>query len=55
MHLLIFKSRKLLWTEDGWPVISPLVYAGEKEQKIPKEMIYGTWGFIKRRSNNYER
>ena len=35
--------KKILWTEDGWPVISPLVYAGEKEQKIPKEMIYGTW------------
>ena len=35
--------KKILWTEDGWPVISPLVYAGEKEQEIPKEMIYGTW------------
>lgn len=35
--------KKILWTKDGWPVISPLVYAGEKEQKIPKEMIYGTW------------
>lgn len=35
--------KKILWTDAGWPVISPLVYAGEKEQKIPKEMIYGTW------------
>lgn len=35
--------KKILWTEDGWPVISPMVYAGEKEQKIPKEMLYGTW------------
>lgn len=35
--------KKILWTKDGWPVISPLVYAGEKEQEIPKEMIYGTW------------
>jgi arabinan endo-1,5-alpha-L-arabinosidase len=35
--------KKILWTEDGWPVISPLVYAGEKEQTIPREMLYGTW------------
>lgn len=35
--------KKILWTEEGWPVISPLVYAGEKEQTIPKEMLYGTW------------
>ena len=35
--------RKILWNEDGWPVVSPLVYAGEDEQVIPKEMLYGTW------------
>lgn len=35
--------KKLLWTEDGWPVISPLVYAGETEQVIPETMLYGTW------------
>ena len=35
--------KKILWTEDGWPVISPMVYAGEKEQDIPENMLYGTW------------
>lgn len=35
--------RKLLWTADGWPVVSPVVYAGEREQKIPEIMLYGTW------------
>lgn len=35
--------RKMLWTSDGWPVVSPMVYSGEKEQTIPKSMIYGTW------------
>jgi len=35
--------RKMLWTEDGWPVVSPLVYAGEKEQIIPEKMLIGTW------------
>ncbi len=35
--------KKLFWTSDGWPVISPLVYAGETEQAIPEQMLYGTW------------
>lgn len=35
--------KKILWTEDGWPVISPMVYAGEEEQVIPEKMLYGTW------------
>lgn len=35
--------RKMLWTEDGWPVVSPVVYAGEKEQAVTETMLYGTW------------
>ncbi|MCH5185430.1 MAG: family 43 glycosylhydrolase [Oscillospiraceae bacterium] len=35
--------KKMMWTEDGWPVISPLVYAGEQVQDIPETMLYGTW------------
>jgi arabinan endo-1,5-alpha-L-arabinosidase len=38
--------RKLVWTEDGWPVVSPERYAGEKEQPIPKDAIPGTWEWI---------
>lgn len=41
--LAYLQVRKMLWTNDGWPVVSPLVYAGEKEQKIPESLIYGTW------------
>lgn len=35
--------RKILWTEDGWPVVSPERYAGEKEQDIPQSMLAGEW------------
>jgi arabinan endo-1,5-alpha-L-arabinosidase len=35
--------RKLLWTADGWPVVSPERYAGETEQPIPKRLIPGNW------------
>ncbi|MFD0698241.1 arabinan endo-1,5-alpha-L-arabinosidase [Paenibacillus sp. GCM10027628] len=35
--------RQMLWTKDGWPVVSPERYAGEKVQPIPKASIAGTW------------
>ncbi|MDR6718978.1 arabinan endo-1,5-alpha-L-arabinosidase [Paenibacillus sp. 2003] len=35
--------RKMLWTKDGWPVVSPERYAGETTQDIPKSMIAGEW------------
>lgn len=35
--------RKMLWTADGWPVVSPVTYAGEVEQELPKDMIVGTY------------
>ncbi len=35
--------RKMLWTKDGWPVVSPVTYAGEIEQALPKDMLTGTY------------
>lgn len=35
--------RKILWTAEGWPVVSPERYAGEKEQDIPKRLLSGNW------------
>ncbi|MFC9706928.1 arabinan endo-1,5-alpha-L-arabinosidase [Paenibacillus sp. NPDC056933] len=35
--------RKMLWTKDGWPVVSPERYAGETAQDIPESMIAGEW------------
>lgn len=37
------QARKMLWTADGWPVVSPVTYAGEVEQALPKDMILGTY------------
>jgi arabinan endo-1,5-alpha-L-arabinosidase len=39
--------RKLLWSDDGWPMASPERYAGEKEQKIPEESVNGKWELVK--------
>lgn len=38
--------RKIVWTEDGWPLISPERYAGEKEESIEANNIYGSWEMI---------
>ncbi|UJF32570.1 arabinan endo-1,5-alpha-L-arabinosidase [Paenibacillus hexagrammi] len=35
--------RQMLWTKDGWPVVSPERYAGEYLQLIPKSIIAGQW------------
>lgn len=42
-HWSYLHVRKLLWTEDGWPVASPERYAGEEEQVIPEQFIAGSW------------
>ena len=38
--------RKILWSEDGWPMISPERYTGETEGEIEKDAIFGTWEFV---------
>jgi Beta-xylosidase len=35
--------RKMVWSDDGWPMASPERYAGEKEQKIPEGAAAGKW------------
>jgi arabinan endo-1,5-alpha-L-arabinosidase len=35
--------RKMLWTDSGWPVVSPERYAGETVQPIPAKLIAGRW------------
>ncbi|WP_160675467.1 family 43 glycosylhydrolase [Clostridium sp. C8-1-8] len=45
--------RKIVWTEDGKPMVSPERYAGEKEQKIDKSLIAGKWQtIVQNRLNN---
>ncbi|MEH7095735.1 arabinan endo-1,5-alpha-L-arabinosidase [Neobacillus vireti] len=35
--------RKIVWTDDGWPVVSPERYAGETEQKVTESNLIGDW------------
>ena len=35
--------RKIFWTNDGWPVVSPERYAWEKDSLISQNDIVGDW------------
>ncbi|MFG6327850.1 MAG: arabinan endo-1,5-alpha-L-arabinosidase [Lachnospiraceae bacterium] len=39
--------RKILWSEDGWPLASPEVYSGEKLQPLKEEDIVGKYERIR--------
>ncbi|WP_310602399.1 arabinan endo-1,5-alpha-L-arabinosidase [Anaerosporobacter sp.] len=39
--------RKMLWTNDGWPVVSPEIYSGEKVQPVTKELMVGKYERIR--------
>lgn len=38
---------QMYWTPDGWPVISPEVYAGEKMQDLDMKLVCGRYNRIK--------
>jgi len=38
---------QMMWTADGWPVVSPEQYAGEKPQPVAKKDIVGAYERIK--------
>lgn len=39
--------RRLLWSGDGWPLVSPEQYAGETLQPVDKDLVTGTYERIK--------
>lgn len=39
--------RKMLWSEDGWPLASPEPYSGEISQPVPRERICGKYERIR--------
>ncbi|MCM1025769.1 MAG: arabinan endo-1,5-alpha-L-arabinosidase [Roseburia sp.] len=39
--------RKMLWTEDGWPLVSPEPYAGERLQPVAPQLLSGSYERIK--------
>ncbi len=44
--------RRVLWTDDGWPLLSPQRYAGEVHQEIPRCQLAGAWDVIRFTASN---
>ena len=42
-YYMVLHVRKIFWTEDGWPVVSPERYAGTDQTVVSKEELEGTW------------
>jgi arabinan endo-1,5-alpha-L-arabinosidase len=38
--------RKIVWSDDGWPLVSPERYTGEREQPISPSLMVGKWEYI---------
>ncbi|GAE33950.1 arabinan endo-1,5-alpha-L-arabinosidase [Halalkalibacter akibai] len=39
--------RRIVWTEDGWPLVSPERYTGEVLERIDSTAIIGSWDAVK--------
>lgn len=53
-HWHYLHIRKIVWTEDGWPLVSPERYAGEEEQPVDPAIMSGTWEYIRMDKNENE-
>jgi arabinan endo-1,5-alpha-L-arabinosidase len=40
---MVLHVRKIFWTEEGWPVVSPERYAGTEQTVIAQAELTGTW------------
>lgn len=54
-HLMVLHVRKLFFTPDGWPVVSPQRYAGNGNRPFTKKDITGEWELIRIRESTYDR
>lgn len=42
-YFMVLHVRKIHWTEDGWPVVSPQRYAGVEQTPIAQDELIGEW------------
>lgn len=38
--------RKILWSDDGWPMVSPQRFAGEDDREVDQKELLGEWEII---------
>lgn len=42
-YFMVMHIRKIFWTEDGWPVVSPERYANVEQDEIEQNELVGEW------------
>lgn len=42
-YYMVLHVRKMFWTEDGWPVVSPERYAGLEQTPVSQSELVGDW------------
>ncbi|MCX7986186.1 MAG: arabinan endo-1,5-alpha-L-arabinosidase [Bacteroidales bacterium] len=45
-HMMVLHVRKIYWTPDGWPVVSPERFASLPPKNIKKRQLQGSWEII---------
>lgn len=45
-HWNYLHIRKVLWSDEGWPLVSPQRYAGETNRLVEQKELVGEWEFI---------
>lgn len=43
---MVLHVRRIIWTKDGWPIVSPERYDNDKDEKITSQNILGDWEII---------
>lgn len=46
IHLMNLHMRKIVWTEEGWPTLSPERYAAVPQEEITEDKMTGEWEHI---------
>ena len=46
-YFMVLHIRKMFWTDEGWPIVSPERFAGTEQTPVTKTEIEGTWEKIK--------
>lgn len=46
IYFMTMHIRKIFWTEDGWPVVSPQRYGGLEQKAVTEEDLVGEWEYI---------
>lgn len=54
-QLMVLHIREIFFTPDGWPVVSPERFVGNKKNKITKKDVEGVWEIIRITEPKHER